>query len=138
MSVELASTTGKVNDIKKVRLILESYCFDGVDIQVDDIGHLLLSTDGNDFSLPLAVKADRLPNEEEDDPDLEDHNIKMWFKTMCEEGDEEFLAFLRELAPYLETPLMILAVENENGDAVAQIWRAQPGSETVETMFVVA
>jgi hypothetical protein len=110
--------------------------------------------DPEDYQFPEAVRRDQLPNEEdfhedgeEDLPDEDDDegfpDEDRWYKAVDklyeEKGEEGFLALLRELAPHLESPLLILEVWNDVffGHAHgAEVWHVQPGASEVETLGV--
>ena len=57
-------------------------------------------------------------------------------KRFDEEGAEGFLALLRELAPHLETPLVILWGAELWRDFSTKAWIVQPGAREVEILDV--
>jgi hypothetical protein len=145
MSIELTSTKAKVRDTQNVREILESYALQGVDIELYEEGPggtLELAFQGGDpdwFEWPLALHRDRWPSEDPDQElDEDEWGETEWDKRYEEQGEEGFLALLRDLAPCLETPLMLLVVGKDRFTSFysAQAWTVHPGSKEVETLDV--
>jgi hypothetical protein len=148
MSVELTSTTAKVNDPQTVRKILDSYALRGVDIELREEGSggtLEMAFQEGDPDLserPLALHRDQWPDEEEypaeEELDEDELGETEWDNRYEEKGEEGFLALLRDLAPCLETPLMILVVGKECFTSFysAQAWTVHPGSKEVTTLRV--
>jgi hypothetical protein len=73
---------------------------------------------------------------EEDESDEDSWEEDEWDRRHRDEGDNGFLALLRDLAPHLETPLLVLAMEQGFMGASAQAWIVQPGAKEVETLGV--
>jgi len=146
MEAKVESTKAKVSDPQKVREILDSYDLRGAEIklQKDKDGWVLEvafegDSDNDDESLdwwpsPAALHRDHWPKEEEY-PD-EDALFDEWARRIGEQGDEGFLALLRDLGNALETPLLILAADHDFEDSSAKVWRVQPGNEKVETLHI--
>jgi hypothetical protein len=145
MSIELTSTKAKVRDAQKVREILESYALQGVDIELYEEGPggtLEMGFQEGEpdwFEWPLALHRDQWPPENPDEELDEDDWVETeWDKRYEEKGEEGFLALLRDLAPCLETPLMILAVakDRHSPTCAVQAWTVHPGSKDVERLDV--
>jgi hypothetical protein len=141
MSTTLTSSKAKVRNPKKVREILYSYDWDDFEIKLEkeDTGWTLevVSYEDNFDAImwPRAVKIEDLPDKD-DYPD-EDAYFDAEFEVYCDKGDEGFLALLQELAPHLESPLLILALEaNTDFYPIAEVWRVEPGGKEVENMAV--
>jgi hypothetical protein len=138
MPVTLTSTKAKVSDPQKVEKILDSYYEEGVAIQLSEEpdGWTLAMTfrdgDIDGYELPVALPRERLPSEEQY-PDDEEWNEEV-NNRFDEEGAEGFLALLRELAPHLETPLVILWGAELWRDYSAKAWVVQPGASEVEML----
>jgi hypothetical protein len=140
MSVELKSIKAKVTDPQKVEKILDSYYEQGVEIELSegpDGWNLAMTFRDHVFdswSWPQALHWERLPSEEQSpDEDQWDDELD---KRYDEEGDEGFLSLLRELAPHLETPLVILWAGQHWDAGSAKAWIVQPGARAVETLDV--
>jgi hypothetical protein len=139
----VTSTKAKVRDPQKIREILADYEVDGVEIQLhEEDGSWLLEVVCEDpdalvLGWPAALHIDdwpdedRYPDEEEEDED--GPRETEWFKRFQEQGDEGFLALLRDLIPYLETSLLILAVEYFDFPG-AEAWGIHPGAKDVTTL----
>jgi hypothetical protein len=155
MSVQLTSTNAKVNDPQTVRKILDSYALRGVDIELCEEGSggtLKMAFQEGDpdwWAWPLALHRDQWPDEEQypdedqfDEDELGEDEDELgeteWGKRYEEKGEEGFLALLRDLAPCLETPLMLLVVGKDHFTSFysAQAWTVHPGSKNVETLDV--
>jgi hypothetical protein len=143
MSVELTSTKTKVNDPQTVRKILESYASQGVDIELYEEGpggtlEMAFQEGEPDwFEWPLALHRDRWPSEDPDQElDEDEWGETEWDRRYEEQGEEGFLALLRDLAPHLATPLTLLRVAMDRGSCAAQAWTVHPGSKEVETLDV--
>ncbi len=90
---------------------------------------------------PLALHRDQWPDEEEypdEDSDEAELGETEWDKRYEKKGEEGFLALLRDLAPFLETPLMILVVGRDHSfsTCAAQAWTVRPGRKKVKTLAV--
>jgi hypothetical protein len=147
MSVELTSTKVKVSDHRAVRKILDSYALRGVEIELHEKGSggtLELTFQERDpdwVEWPLALHRDQWPDEEQHpDEELDEDELgeTEWDKRYDEKGEEGFLALLRDLAPCLETRLMILVVGKDRFTSFysAQAWTVHPRSKQVETLNV--
>lgn len=140
MPAELKSNKAKIRSPEKVKEILDSYELDYVDINLHEsekeceLEMSLLSNDPEAGPLAWALSSDWLPDKEEFPDD------DAWFEAvddlMREKGDDGFLALLRDLAPYLETPLMILAAGHECRWSSARVLRVQPGHQDVEELYI--
>lgn len=51
-------------------------------------------------------------------------------------GEDEFLDLLQDLAPCLESPLTILALDNTDNRVAAMTWVVKPGSKDIETLQI--
>ena len=140
MSVELKSIKAKVTDPQKVEKILDSYYEQGVEIELSEEADgwtLAMTFRGDDFDgylWPQALHWERLPSKEQY-PDEDEFDSEL-DKRYDEEGEKGFLALLRELAPHLETPLVILAADWDYNRGSAQVWSVQPGGREVEMLDV--
>jgi hypothetical protein len=57
--------------------------------------------------------------------------------TLFDAGDEGFLNLLRDLGPYLATPLVVQAVTMDRHEFVdAKEWIVRPGAKEVETKTI--
>jgi hypothetical protein len=62
-----------------------------------------------------------------------------WDRRHRDEGGHRFLALLRDLAPQLETPLLVLVAIRDTTIGVhfwAQAWGVQPGAKEVQTLGI--
>ena len=143
MSATVTSTKAKVRDPERVREVLESYEWEGVEIklQEEDSGWTLemayRDEDWESCDWPAALRSEDLPSEDQypDEDALYDARADL----LGEKGGEGFLALLRELAPHLESPLQVLAVAASPFDGFyygAGAWRVEPGGKEVETLEV--
>jgi hypothetical protein len=141
MSVTVTSTKAKVRDPERVREVLDSYEWEGVEIklQQEGFGWTLEMAhhdeDSDSWVWPAALRREDVPSEDQypDMDDLLDAELKLYL----EKGGEGFLALLRELAPHLESPLLILvtAASQSGGlDYAASAWRVEPGAKEVEVL----
>jgi hypothetical protein len=145
MSVKLSSTRVKVRDSEKVRGILDAYETEGVEIQLQDDRTLEMAfeeEDPNWSEWPLALHRDQWPDEDRfpdvaisDTDPLEE---SAWDKAFEEKGKEGFLSLLRELASYLESPLLVLVTARtyDFNFAGATVWLVQPGTTEVQSLEV--
>ncbi len=129
MYAELSSSKAKVKDIAKVRDVLESYDMQCVQFLLyeDGVLDVVLVTDpetDDGEAWPQALRQDHRPDRDEfpDEESWRDAIYLAW----DEKGDEGFVDLLRELGPYLLTPLMILAASRAGHGARAQVWRIEP------------
>jgi hypothetical protein len=143
MSVIVTSTKAKVRDPEGVRKVLSSYVWEGVEIklQEEDSGWTLEMTyrdeDLDSWATPAVLHLLDLPSEGEY-PD-EKALFQAEWDAFHEKGDEGFLTLLRQLAPHLESPLLILraAATSSNGiDYAARAWRVEPGAKEVESLEI--
>jgi hypothetical protein len=93
------------------------------------------------FQWPQALPLDLWPDEELAESELEKDEFGRteWDRLYQEKGNEGFLALLRDLAPYLKTPLMILFLHRplpHYDPSSARAWTVHPGSKEVETLDV--
>ncbi len=135
VSIEnITSTRAKVN-VEKAAKVFRKYALQGIEFLIDHQGVLTaVGVDSEDVvaRYPLAVPVRRLPTEKEY-PD-EGDRLAERETVFEEEGDAGFIALLKDLAGCLQTPLMILAVMEEDGWRSSQVWRVEPGSRQVETL----
>jgi hypothetical protein len=136
MPVVLNSTTAKVRDFNKVRDILCNYEWRCINFQLEKArgkkGTLALTRDNDDMDdWPEALKLEDLPCQEEFED--KDSWFDAEFEAFCEKGDEGFLALLNELAPFLETQLLILALQWPDFPQ-AVVWCVQPDCKDVLTL----
>jgi hypothetical protein len=143
MSIEVTSTKAKVRDPQKIQEILDSYEVCGVGIKLqeekDEWVLEMAFEDKDDESLdwwpsPAALHLDQLPMDEEypEEDDLFDE----WDKRLGDQGDEGFLALLRDLATVIQTPLLILSANRDEEGSSAKVWSLQPGTKEVETLII--
>jgi hypothetical protein len=132
----IESTKGNVSNVKAIKSILDSYWTEFEPIVVPNEGAESgsITISGHD-SWPSALHISEWPDSEEhtDDQDWDDAMSDL----LEEKGEEGFLALLRDLAPYLETPLTIVWCDIFEGDfwGAAQ-WTVCPGSPDVEVQRV--
>jgi hypothetical protein len=143
MSVDVTSTKARVRDPERVREVLDSYAWEGVEFKLREEGSgwtLEMAhhdEDWESWDLPAALSIDDSPGEGQH-PDGDGPSEAEWeaFREKCAEG---FLALLRELAPHLESPLLILAVAATPIDEfkyAARAWRVEPGAREVDALAV--
>jgi hypothetical protein len=129
------STKTKVNNVTAVQDILDNYwCGFEPQIEPEHAGTGTLTLAGWDAD-PQAVHVDQWPDDEEY-PDEDDWDDAMQL-VLEEKGNEGFVAMLRELAPYLQTPLTVVwhsIFEGHFGGAGQ--WTVQPGSPDVQVQEV--
>jgi hypothetical protein len=148
MSVMVTSTKAKVRDPEKVRAVLESYQWEGIEVELHEGGQqwvLAMAFEEGDFDWwewPLALHRGQWPSEDrypdEEKWDEETLGETEWDRAYEEKGAEGFLALLRDLAPYLETPLLILVTIRDISDhsVQSQAWSVHPGAKEVETLGI--
>lgn len=141
MSVRMASTKAKGKDAEKLKEVQNKYELDGFNFQLDQEGNLQALPDSDLDHWPQAVHIDDLPEHpdekhEHDEDAWDDWNLA-WEEVFHEKGDEGFISLLREVAPCLETPLLILCL-NYEGEPVAQAWNVQPSGAEVQTLELFA
>jgi len=147
MAVELKSTEVMVREPQKVCEVLNAFAVEGVEIQLSEsaVGWTLAMAfserDPDMWEWPRALHRDLWPSEERY-PDMEERDALKdgeteWDKVFEANGSEGFLALLRGLAPYLETPLLVLVAVWSLGEVPeTQVWSIQPGTEEVETLEI--
>jgi hypothetical protein len=121
-------------DVGNLQEVLDTYYTRGALFVLTD-GYLKVDTEPDEVWCD-ALKWDQVPDPEEfpDEDSYWEASCEVWQK----EGKEGFLALLLEIAPYLESPLIILAVcdrDLEPGYS-AQVWSVQPGTMEVKTLTV--
>jgi hypothetical protein len=127
----------KISDEQKVAAVLDSYKMQGLKFLRDEETLTVdVDWDGQLGKLPRAVKWDELLDRNQY-PD-EDSWLGAISAMFNERGEEGFLSLLRELAPYLETPLAIAAVGFEKGVYILMRWRIEPGASEVEFVRLVS
>jgi hypothetical protein len=139
MAVTLKSTKAKVREPEKMRALLASWKWKGMEInlQEEKSGWTLEMAyhegDVEGWQLPVALRIEDLPSE--DEYPGEDAFFEAEDEVYDEKGGEGFLTFLRELAAYLESPLLILVAVGLSGlDYWAKVWRVEPGAKEVQTL----
>jgi hypothetical protein len=143
MGVTLKSTKVYVRDVDRLRERLAEYEWEGVEFSLREEAakwtlELVYSDDHQlEWDSPRALKLADLPDEEAD-PDDDDYSDE---EAEADEkrGVEGFLSLLRELAPHIESALLILVGEDRELEGhwySAQAWLVQPGAKEVETLSV--
>jgi hypothetical protein len=132
MAWKIKSSRPTVRAPEEVRRLVEtSYETRGVRFRLSEEGpgHVLDVTPDDDFGdhPPTAVPVDLVPHE----ADYSDEDA--WFDARAEafykHGDEGLLALLRQLSPYLESPLVILALDDDAEGCSAEVWTVHPGAQ---------
>jgi hypothetical protein len=143
MATTVTSTKAKVRNPEGVRKVLSSYVREGVEIKLQEEGSgwtlemAYHDEDLDSWASPAALDIVDLPGKDEY-PD-EDALFEAEWEAFHEKGEEGFLTLLRQLAPHLESPLLILraAATSDNGiDYAARAWRVEPGAKEVETLEI--
>jgi hypothetical protein len=135
MRGEVTSTNARVRDPAKVCAILDSYRVQGVEIMLAKeypAWTLFMALENEELEMvyrPQALHRDQWLKESEGS-DYE------WDKRFDEQGEEGFLRLLRELAPQLDTPLLLLAVTQAKPMGDARAWSVQPGAKEVQTLTI--
>jgi hypothetical protein len=134
--IEIQSTKANVSNVQAVKSIFDSYWYD-FDFQIethDSAGNGCLTLSGID-SWPEAMHLEDLPDDEEY-PDEDDWDDALQ-DLLMEKGNEGFVAMLRKLAPYLETPLTVVWYSIDAYDFHgAGRWTVWPGSPDVQVQKV--
>jgi hypothetical protein len=142
MSVQLIITKAKASDSQKVREISKSYKFRGVELGIQDEAEgcfLIMSFNDKayeSFQWPAALHRDLWPHEEPNPDDEDKLGNNIWDKLFEEKGRDGFLALLQDLAPYLETPLLIVLVNGLPNRSSTSAWSVQPGVKEVQELEV--
>jgi hypothetical protein len=133
-----------VRDPQKVREILKTYVVRGVEIRLRKRGPggtLVMAFKDEDpgaWEPPLAFPRSQWPrgdpHPDEDERDADERGETESDTAYQEKGAEGFRAFLGELAPYLETPLVVLLAYSEDPYSYAHVWRVEPGAREVEVL----
>jgi hypothetical protein len=142
MGVTLKSNKVYVRDVERLRERLADYEWEGVEFNLREEGArwtLALEHAEDDlevWDLPRALKVEDLLDVEAD-PDDEDceEEAEVW----AEKGEAGLLSLLGELAPHVESALLILVGEGSEFDGFhysAQAWLVQPGAKEVATLRV--
>src|SRR4029077_21049542 len=133
MSVKLRSAAGKLNDAIRAGQTCAKYRYTfSLEIRADGenpaTGTLRIS--GRNW--PAALKKEQIP---EDGKDSDDESRFNALAALYEQkGEQGFVALLLDLAPCLETPLTIQAIEYDFDEFhIAREWIIQPGARAVET-----
>jgi hypothetical protein len=136
MASTLQSTKAKVTDVQAVQAVLDRYwCDFQAHVEPRDgagAGTLTLSGGGS----PEALLADELPDRRAyPHQDTWDDAVGV---LAAAHGEERFAALLRDLAPYLETPLTVLwhCTLDDGGFGGAAQWTVGPGSPHVQVQTV--
>src|SRR5262249_40093741 len=140
--VTVKSNKVYVRDVERLRERLTDYEWEGVEFVIREEGArwtLELEHSEDDPEVcdsPRAVKVEDLLDMEAD-PDDEDCEAEgeVW----AEKGEEGLLSLLGELAPHVESALLILVGEGSEFDGFhysAQAWLVQPGAKEVVTLRV--
>jgi hypothetical protein len=135
MSMHARSTQTQVREPQKVREVLDSYILRliGSKIYEESDGWFLelWYRDKHSFDAgePLAVRRDLLPRGKKIRKAALENLIQ-------EEGEAGFISLLRELIPFLVTPLMVLSVSYSESSMYALAWLVLPGAEDVKTLAV--
>jgi hypothetical protein len=85
---------------------------------------------------PVALPRSQWPSGDPDAVGENELDETEWDRAFDDKGAEGYRALLLELAPYLETPLMVLLGLWNLQDGSAQAWSVQPGAKEVETLDV--
>jgi hypothetical protein len=150
MSSVLKCKEAVVKDLRKVQEIIDSYALDGVEPQLKMIASswvLAMSFEDLDYdgsAFPLALHKRDCPAEEQYPPVPVDDDSEMtydlattaWEKQFDEKGKEGFLAFLRDLAPCLETPFLVLHLFWDSTGSSATTWLVLPETTEVEAIEI--
>jgi len=130
---KLTTNKASVTNVEKVCQIFDAFDYLGFTWKIRTWeGRNILELKGDD-SWPLAVKFDEMPIEEQFDN--EDAYFHAQLDVLYEKGDKGFLSLLNELAPYLQTPLVIL-LSYRDGRTMSQTWSVQPGGKEVIELFL--
>lgn len=128
------STTARVSDIGAVQDVLDGYRFDfTVELKADDgaVAGTIRMFHEDDW--PSALKRNWLPDPEETSNRECDEIERHLF---MEEGDEGFTGLLLDLAPFLETPLLVLGAGVVGERYLAESWSVGPGGKEVATVRI--
>ena len=126
----LTSNKARVTDRAAVLRVLEDYFYQcDIDVQGEEGSAAGTIGFSSGEGGPDAVRYEDydLPEDEDEEFDaLSDHQD--------EDGERGFVKLLREVAPYLETPLTVQAVSywNDGFPIWAREWHVRPGAEEVE------
>jgi hypothetical protein len=135
MPATLQSTKARVTDVQAVKAVLARYWCDfkaHVVRRGAGAGTLTLSGGGS----PEALLADEFPDRREyPHQDTWDDAVG---DLAAAHGEERFAALLRDLAPYLETPLTVIwhCTLDDGGFGGAGQWTVWPGSPHVQVQEV--
>jgi hypothetical protein len=138
MSCTLTSTRAMVSDVKKVREIVRDYKLKGVEVRITKKGNggvLVMDFQDDDpdwWEDPAALHRTDWPT---GDLHEDEYGEDDWHRKFEKKGESGFLSLLRELAPLLQDPLVILgATRAEMVDVSVQAWLVMPNAEDVQTI----
>lgn len=135
--IAVSSTKPKVRDTEKLSEILNGHNCLRVKFVLDEAGNLEVVLANNpdlEDEWPQAIKPSQLPSREAYAEEYEWEDAVDF--AFGEKGDEGFLELLLEMAPYLESPLIILAIQHPDADSDAKVWLVQPAATEVQTLEV--
>jgi hypothetical protein len=140
MATKLVSSKARIRDAKTVRAILDAREMVRVEFRLvkKGKGSVLDATfEGQDpgaRARPAAVCLDELRAQ------MGYAHKDAWVEAVDHalgaKGGEGFLALLRELAPHLETDLLILSASHAEGRCWAEVWYVRPGAKDVQHLKV--
>jgi hypothetical protein len=137
--LELNCTQAKLKDPQKAREVIAKYktWFFGFEIlESHDAATIqVVPTEDEDYwEWPKAIRSDEYPVES-DYADLDAYQDAE-LDACLDADNKHFLQLLEELAPFLETPLIVLALMDEDGDTDVAVWSVYPGVKQVETLGI--
>jgi hypothetical protein len=132
MMAKTQSTTATVSNVGAVCALLDAYVLDvKVEVKADEGGVKGSLRVADDDGWPAAMRRNFLPDPE-DGPRQDYEDAERYL--LMEHGEHGFAGLLRELAPYLETPLTVLALRRAGGDSWARALTVRPGGAEVEVL----
>lgn len=136
MATSLTSNEAQIRDLQKVREISDNYENRNVEILLDEEKSTLAMKYENEhpdlMEWPEALHRDRWPTKEQFPDEEAWHDA--WDELYEDKGKEGFLALLRDLARYLESPLVVLFTDWDSNGLVARVWNVQPGVKELEVL----
>lgn len=138
MSTDLTSNKARVWDEEALGDVLDAYIWTNVDVSLrEEDGKWVLEMNWVDDAyeyclLPFALKRDQLPDHLQDSEIKDNDELADFVADLeQEEGFGDFGSLLQDLAPHLETPLMVLWAGKDDcrHTADSHAWLVRPGQD---------
>jgi hypothetical protein len=134
MVMDVQCKPARLSNAEKALKVFDNYEVYGIEFNICDDGSakVISVRPCSEYCWPQALPLYELPDSEEYE-NLDDY-FNDEYEAVSEGGDDGFIQLLRELTPYLEEALTILAISNEYGGCTAKTWITTPGKSEPHTI----